>query len=408
MNFKFSLLLLFLSVTVCEAQYDEWEFVRHLPTSDIEEFKILSENELLALDDGIIYYSDNQGVDWSLLVDLDNPIESLDVDEDGRFYYKNDGKIYQQKVNEEPIVKVGYPTMNLGLVKGDTIIAYNGAGLYYNLGGANNWEFSSYISLLGLGENFKLVNGYFYYEDYKELLAYNILTNDYHPITELDNLSIETRISFITNKNEILIDRYSFDPNLFSLKTFERSNNNGETFEEYTPLGADINIEDLNIGKIYQGANNDLLRFYGDFSTNQNLELILSKDNGYNWEIVADSLGGDFYYSPVCSHAYIKDGTKLYKTKKPVTNTVDLEEEYSPIKITPNPTAGIFKVETTATNKHRSIYIYDLNGQKIKSYEHVNADRELSLEGYPDGAYLIGIMDSNGIMHTEQIIKNKQ
>ena len=81
---------------VCEAQYDEWELVRHLPSSDIEEFKILSENELLALDDGIIYYSDNQGADWAVLLDLDNPIESLDVDEDGNFYYRNDGTIYKR------------------------------------------------------------------------------------------------------------------------------------------------------------------------------------------------------------------------------------------------------------------------------------------------------------------------
>ena|SRR5690554_7205260 len=101
---------------------------------------------------------------------------------------------------------------------------------------------------------------------------------------------------------------------------------------------------------------------------------------------MGDSLGGIYPDSTTCN--LITSISKKFQVK-------------SEIKLSPNPTNGILKLQTQA--QVQSIEIYNLQGQKVQEVNSKKRKWELPEKS---GLYLIRIQDEKGRVYTEKIIKN--
>jgi hypothetical protein len=65
----------------------------------------------------------------------------------------------------------------------------------------------------------------------------------------------------------------------------------------------------------------------------------------------------------------------------------------------PNPTTGIVHVEGT---KAAEVQVYDVLGQCVKTFQNTN---EISLEGLPQGVYLLRVTTEDGKVFSDQVVK---
>ena len=68
-------------------------------------------------------------------------------------------------------------------------------------------------------------------------------------------------------------------------------------------------------------------------------------------------------------------------------------------KLHPNPTTGIVHIEGT---KAAEVQVYDVLGQCIKTVQNTN---EISLEGLPQGVYVLRVTKEDGEVFSDQVVK---
>ncbi len=79
-------------------------------------------------------------------------------------------------------------------------------------------------------------------------------------------------------------------------------------------------------------------------------------------------------------------------------------EEKAKINIFPNPSSGVFTIQTETNNENSLVRIYNINGKLIKLYQTDQIGRiEVDLAGSPKGIYLIKL-EKQGISETKRLI----
>ena len=82
-------------------------------------------------------------------------------------------------------------------------------------------------------------------------------------------------------------------------------------------------------------------------------------------------------------------------------NALSVKENYTNIKLFPNPTMGSFSITFNDTKQH-DLKILDVNGKVIKSANNINEKWNFDISNYSSGAYIIEVLPEN---ITYQIVK---
>lgn len=129
---------------------------------------------------------------------------------------------------------------------------------------------------------------------------------------------------------------------------------------------------------------------------NKDLEIVWEKELPVNYELVnfVQNSNNEFYYLSQDSNRSVSEAyRKTYLTK------IASETQ---VKFYPNPTKDNINIETFSDVQQ--IELYDLNGKLIfKTNENI---KQLSLENYPSGMYVLKVITSNHNNNYYRIIKN--
>jgi hypothetical protein len=108
----------------------------------------------------------------------------------------------------------------------------------------------------------------------------------------------------------------------------------------------------------------------------------------------------EFYNQLVC---YGENGIPLYPEGSNCDFTVDVvsHSQEDDLLVSPNPSSGIFRMETSQASSYR---VYDLFGRIITQGQ-LNGTSELDLTSQPNGIYLISVETENGIS-TAKLVKH--
>ncbi len=73
--------------------------------------------------------------------------------------------------------------------------------------------------------------------------------------------------------------------------------------------------------------------------------------------------------------------------------------------VTPNPSSGLLKIKTRKMHDDEvlSAHVYDMKGQLIISYYNISDEKEINLQGYSTGIYMIQVMSNTGRSMTKKI-----
>ena len=406
--FIHSLFLLLTSVSICEAQYDSWTHIRILPESTIDDFEPISETEILALSKGIIYYSDDIGESWDLLIEReDDPISAIKSDANGNYYFKTALELYKVEPNTEPaLIKEDTTKHKLLAVEGDTIIMQTKMNLVYTLNGGQSWNTSDLFELGSIAKVQILGDNLVFKSD--KIYRYEFSNNLF---SECNNIYIDETLK---------LDFVAYEP--FSLVGLIKACNpigpQGMIMFENEKECDPINLfEPLDLPwkdstHIYRSIGNDIITFSDRMG--DNIPVYVSSDRGATW---TTHIISDFYNEPVvlykhnsnCPYAFVMtDIGRLFRTSNPLSANNNTNSLLASIQLTPNPTNDYFKIKMTGHAYPMSVAIYDIDRRILKSYENVKTNQELSLEGYPYGVYLVQIVDSKGITQMQQVVKSQQ
>lgn len=151
-------------------------------------------------------------------------------------------------------------------------------------------------------------------------------------------------------------------------------------------------IEARNEDNLYFGtaAGKDFVFHQGDiFLDDIQSGIIMKSPNGQCWRgILTDQ--GNLTFAPVaCPDA---------------TTAVNKNSELHKLKLYPNPTSGVFIVETEKSDDQKELIICSLDG-KILSHIKINSEKtEISTEYYKSGTYLIQLVFNDTIVATEKLV----
>jgi hypothetical protein len=94
-------------------------------------------------------------------------------------------------------------------------------------------------------------------------------------------------------------------------------------------------------------------------------------------------------------------------TDQKTEDEIDTEEVYfdkidlSNIRIYPNPTKGILKIEITRMSEENpiNIQLYDMSGRMLINEQNAAPFTDLNISGQPDGTYILTIFTDNRTTH---------
>lgn len=105
-------------------------------------------------------------------------------------------------------------------------------------------------------------------------------------------------------------------------------------------------------------------------------------------------------------YAIYSDGVKSDKRTVTVTignlSTSDVKSQG--LKIYPNPSNGIFVVETGTGVSSLKAEVYDMSGKQIYTQDFKGSKADLNLTQYPKGVYVLRLMDNNGKVHSAKLM----
>ncbi len=116
------------------------------------------------------------------------------------------------------------------------------------------------------------------------------------------------------------------------------------------------------------------------------------------------------YINPVPIH-YIVSPTSDSDNNPTVPDTYMEDEDltgYAKLNdfdITPNPSSGLLKIKTRKMQDDEvlSAHVYDMKGQLIISYDNITTEKEINLQGYSAGIYMIQVISNTGRSMTKKI-----
>jgi len=393
------------------AQYDDWTFVRTLPQSEIEDFEPMSENEIVALSNGIIYYSDDLGSTWTLLIETEgNPINSLKSNKEGHIYYKNDEGLYKTSLDgTTEILKSGFGTFKLAEVKGDSIFMFNLSSLHYSLNGGQSWTSSGYHSFYNSAEFSIRDNAIYFNQQFGNIFKYLISGNTYQKLSPNGNPEATNQRFTIFGESSLFVTNRT---NIFDQEAKHYiSNNNGEDFEEINTTGLPM----FTTYQTYQGPNNHIIKFgIRDLfpQDGANLAIFYSKDAGLNWKEATigsteNSISHTFHYNSNCPYAFaISEVGRLYRTTNFVTDTKELPLNPQELITTPNPVSNKFKIHGFDSLLNSQFTIYNSNGEIVQHSLDYNLHEEIDVSPLSNGLYYLAIINREGdLISTLQFVK---
>ncbi len=170
-----------------------------------------------------------------------------------------------------------------------------------------------------------------------------------------------------------------------------------------------------NFVEVYQASGDDAddLAFDHAYQFETDINVI-----GYDWKtfsfgtgsfIITDSLAyfietphGDFWKVVMTGFGGSANGDIMF-TKERI-GTADVQENNTTqFTAYPNPTTGLFRIQSSETLSSVSVYNYE--GQLIFMTNEVLNTTELSLENLPNGIYLLKTMAESGQIATQKIVK---
>ena len=188
---------------------------------------------------------------------------------------------------------------------------------------------------------------------------------------------------------------------------------NGMSVKESTsiPFDTDYTLQAYN-GKMY----------FGRYNSQDGAIQAMSKDfvNGNKYEFLESTSGGriespinfSFMGDRIFVHSKTSEGIKLVVFDPDGTVSVNpLDDHYSRILVSPNPSSGIFHVKLSEAISNIPVLTYivfDEKGSQLKDGKVVGHDFDVDLTGLPPGLYHLSIFDKNSIINTIPIILTGQ
>jgi len=90
------------------------------------------------------------------------------------------------------------------------------------------------------------------------------------------------------------------------------------------------------------------------------------------------------------------DSTYYYYHYVTIASLNNLPDEDADIKVYPNPSKGKFTVKPTVVSGQCSVEIYNVLGEKIRSFEVSGQNNEIDLSNQTNGVYLYRVVAENG------------
>lgn len=157
-------------------------------------------------------------------------------------------------------------------------------------------------------------------------------------------------------------------------------------------LSNEHTIEARNEDNLYFGTavGKDFVFHQGDiFLDDIQSGIIMKSPNGQCWRGTLTDQGNLTFAPVACPDA---------------TTAVNKNLELHKIKLYPNPTSGVFIVETEKSDDQKELIICSLDG-KILSHIKINSEKtEISTEYYKSGTYLVQLVFNDTIVATEKLL----
>jgi len=392
------LLFLVLVTTICSAQYENWTFVRPLPQSEIAEFIPLSKNEIIALSNGIIYYTEDLGSNWTLLIESDgDTINSMKSDK-GNIYYTNNEGLHKTSIGgTSEMITHGVGSYRLNTVKGDTIILNSDTRLHYTLDGGESWRNSGGYTIYD-STNFHLRGDYLFFLHLHFVVRYSISQNDF---TSISPFGIESRDGqYAVSSSDLHILSY-------------KSGNTSDLFHHHsTNHGIDYNLINQysdSVLKIFKGLSRDIILLSVESSPIV-LSLSYSKDNGQNFETidVAPLTEMDppskFIFNDNCPYLFIlTESGRLYRTTNPISTTKQTNSiEFN---LTPNPSTNLISINFPTEGVTYDVSVYDPKGILVLTEKNVRSGQDINISQLKQGTYFLQVLSSNGKVNLRKFVK---
>ena len=116
----------------------------------------------------------------------------------------------------------------------------------------------------------------------------------------------------------------------------------------------------------------------------------------------------DIFMVRVDNHENIHMAMVQWTINSSTLGIEDIAEQKLKIKLFPNPTEGLFKLNITAENVNTySLKLYDVNGRVMLSKKNLRTAKEeaLNLEKLTSGIYTLSVVLDNGVVFSKKIIK---
>jgi hypothetical protein len=116
----------------------------------------------------------------------------------------------------------------------------------------------------------------------------------------------------------------------------------------------------------------------------------------------------DIFMVKVDNHENIHMAMVQWKINSSTLGIEDIDEQKLQIKLFPNPTQGLFKLNITAENVDTySLKLYDVNGKMMLSKRNLKTGREekLNLDKLSPGTYVLFFELDNGVIFSRKVIK---